>query len=189
MKQHIFLLVFLLMLTGCKQGKELIPEDSYEFDTEFTEDEKESITTIYAEIDGAVLNPGVYELEEGSRVFNLIDMAGGFAENADSRSVKQAERVLDGETIYVYNVDEYEEMLLLGIGDNYHGNSSNSGLINLNTASKEELMTLTGIGESRALSIISYREQYGGFASTEDIMKVAGIGQGTYEKIKDSITV
>lgn len=136
---------------------------------------------------GAVLYPGVYYMEAGSIKQDVLDAAGGFTEDAVTWYVNLAEEITKGEKIYV----PYEEELELGItplADN-DTSTSESSLVNINTADKQKLMTLPGIGESKANSIIAYREQNGAFSCTEDICRVDGIKEGLYNKIKDLITV
>ena len=145
---------------------------------------------IYVYICGEVANPGVYELSEDSRIYEAVDAAGGFTENAARESINLASKVSDG-TIY-----NKEEAASLPAGGTSAGKNSgqdqmsgSSSLVNLNTATKEELMTLKGIGESKAEDIIRYREKSGGFKKIEDIMKISGIKEAGFQKIKDSITV
>ncbi|WP_124064815.1 helix-hairpin-helix domain-containing protein [Clostridium sp. E02] len=134
----------------------------------------------YVHICGEVVSPGVYELEEGSRVFQAVEQAGGLTEQAAADSLNMAESVRDGMKILVPNKEEvkiqFEE-----VGENHQ--------VNINTAGKEELMTLRGIGESKALDIIRFRESRGSFHSIEDIKKISGIKEAAFQKIKDDITV
>ncbi len=138
--------------------------------------------TIFVHICGEVNNPGVYELPEGSRIFEAVEAAGGFTEDAAQASLNQAQTIMDGTQIVILSLEEAEEKARLE-------QELAAGIVNLNTASKEQLMTLTGIGESRAEDIIRYREESGGFQSIEEIMNVPGIKESAYLKIKDSITV
>lgn len=156
-----------------------------------TDDESESSnqssgasenSLLYVQVAGAVESPGVFQVKEGTRIFQVIDQAGGLTDEADASSLNQALCVSDGDFIYVYTRAEVEE---IGVS----AETDSSGKVNLNTASKETLMTIPGIGESKAALIIEYRESNGGFSSVEDIMNVQGIKEGTYNKIKDSITV
>lgn len=147
---------------------------------------------VYVYICGEVANPGVYELSEDSRIYEAVDAAGGFTENAAKESVNLASKVSDGMQITIYNKEEAAS-LPAGSGGSGGSNGQNgmssSGLVNLNTATKEELMTLKGIGEAKAEDIIRYREKSGGFKKIEDIMKISGIKEAGFQKIKDSITV
>lgn len=141
---------------------------------------------IYVHICGAVVNPGVYELDGDSRVFEVIEAAGGFSEDACQDYVNQAGRLNDGERLVIPTIEEIETAKADG---NTGASSSASGLVNINTASESELGSISGIGAGKAAAIVKYREENGSFASVEDIMKVSGIKEGTYEKIKDKITV
>lgn len=154
---------------------------------------------IYVHICGAVVNAGVYELDEGSRVFEGIEAAGGFADDACEDYVNQAEKLSDGEMLVIPTLTEVEKAKEEGtyqdawtarsVSQEAADSSSESGLININTATESELAQISGIGAGKAAAIVSYRQENGSFAAVEDIMKVSGIKEGTYEKIKDKITV
>ena len=137
---------------------------------------------------GAVASPGGYVLPEGSRVYEAVEMAGGLLESADPKALNQARPLADGEQITVLTVEEVQngETAEQGAGGSVSGGD---GKVNINTADEDELMTLSGIGESRAKAIIAYREENGKFESIEDIMKIDGIKEKMFEKIRDSITV
>ena len=156
-------------------------------------------------VSGYVNNPGVYELSAGSRVIDAIDAAGGYSKEAYENYLNLASLIADGQMIYVPSEEEVESGSIErgvasgadgsgvggvtgGNGGGNGGNSSGSGaLVNINQASKEELMTLPGIGESKADKIIAYREANGRFNSPEGIMEISGIKDGLYNKIKDKI--
>ena len=148
---------------------------------------------VYVYICGEVANPGVYELSEDSRIYEAVDAAGGFTENAARESINLASKVSDGMQITIYNKEEAASLTAGGTSAGKNSGqdqmSGSSSLVNLNTATKEELMTLKGIGESKAEDIIRYREKSGGFKKIEDIMKISGIKEAGFQKIKDSITV
>lgn len=147
---------------------------------------------VYVYICGEVINPGVYELSGDSRIYEAVDAAGGFTENAARECVNLASKVSDGMQITIYNREEAASLQAdsASVGGNAgKSGTSGSGLVNLNTATKEELMTLKGIGESKAEDIIRYREKSGGFKKIEDIMKISGIKEAGFQKIKDNITV
>lgn len=145
---------------------------------------------------GAIKQPGVYFLEEGARIVDAISQAGGFSEEADQEYVNQALVLQDGMKIDIPTKEE--------VNNGYVGNEGNgissvisvqgaetkeNGKINLNTADEALLRTLPGIGESRAKSILAYRDTHGPFEKIEDIMKVSGIKEAAFEKIKDKIIV
>lgn len=138
-------------------------------------------TYIYIQLCGAVENEGVYKVAIGTRVFEAIEKAGGLSPDAAIEAVNQAREVKDGEQIYFPTRNE----VMTGT----YKKETMPSLININTASKEDLMTLPGIGEARALSIIQFREENNGFQCIEDIMRVSGIKEAMFEKIKTLITV
>ncbi len=146
---------------------------------------------IYVQVSGAVNQPGVYKLPEGSRIFEAVELAGGTTQEADLASVNQAQILSDGQMIYVYAVGEEPRSGLEpeGTGQTGQDQEAGDGKVNLNTASLEELMTLPGIGQSKAEDIISWREENGGFDSVEDIMQIQGIKEGIFSRIEDRIKV
>lgn len=147
----------------------------------------------YVYLCGAVAHPGVYEVPSGSRIYEVIQLAGGLTAEASAASVNQAETVSDGQMIFLPTVEEAEA----GVGTdarNVWGGTvgepaETDGRVNLNTATGEELMTLPGIGQSKADDILAYRNESGGFSSIEEIMNVTGIKEGLYNRIKDNIRV
>ncbi len=162
---------------------------------------------LYVHVCGAVNTPGVYELKNGDRVFTAIRKAGGFTEEADESYINLAMAVCDGMKIDVPTVEEtsgdragqIQAVMTAGVSGDMNGYAatgaspdkaaSASGAVNINTADVSGLTTISGIGKTRAEAIIAYREEHGAFLSVEDIRNVSGIGDATYEKIKDRITV
>ena len=148
---------------------------------------------------GAIQSPGVVYLPAGARVCDALEKAGGFTEYADSQWLNQAKLLSDGEMLIVYTKEETAAMSERGIATGDGSGSTVPGspspadagrtLINLNTATKEQLMTLPGIGEAKADAIIRYRTESGYFASPEDVMNISGIKNSIFEKIRDQITV
>lgn len=138
---------------------------------------------IMVDVKGEVKVPGVYEAQEGERVNDLINKAGGFTQNADQNQVNLSEHVKDEMVIYAPPKGE-----VMSSNEN-HVLNQKSKLINLNMASENELQTLPGIGPSKALSIIEYRETNGGFQTIEDLKKISGIGEKTFEKLAPLISV
>ena len=134
----------------------------------------------FVQVSGAVNSPGVYELSGEPRIFHAILMAGGLREDADVSSLNQAEKISDGQKIVIKTRDEAAMEA---------ATSADDGKVNINTADAKTLMTLPGIGESKANSIIKYRESKGSFNSIEDIKNISGIKDGVYNKIADSIKV
>ena len=142
---------------------------------------------IYVYVCGAVQNPDVYRVNTESRLFEVIELAGGFTPEADRASLNLARTVTDGEQIVVYSVEETANKMTL-VSEN-EAAQSDSGLVNINKASLAELTGISGIGENRAQAIIDYREKNGGFRSVEEIKNVDGIKDGLFSKIKDYITI
>lgn len=143
-------------------------------------EEKQSIMV---DVKGAVNSQGVYELQQGARVKDAINLAGGVTEQADEFQVNYAQIVEDEMLIYVPTVGEVSEVTEAIQA------TSKSGTININNATVEELQTLTGVGPSKAEAILQYRDDNGGFKTIEDIQNVSGIGEKSFEKIKDEISI
>lgn len=139
---------------------------------------------------GAVSNPGVYEVSENARVCDAVKAAGGFLKGAATDYINQAHKVVDAEQIYIPTTKEID--VLATSGDRsvqVPGKDDVQGKrVNINTATKEELMTLPGLGEAKADLIIKFRETNGPFTSIEDIKKISGIKDGVFTKISDLIT-
>lgn len=152
---------------------------------------EEKVPDCVVHVCGAVLEPGVYILPEGSRIYEAVAMAGGLSKEADGTFLNQAELLTDGEQIYVPTIQEVSEgtVVLERSASRTAEADGQEMKINLNTATKEQLCTLPGIGESKANSILAYRETNGAYECIEDIMKVEGIKDGLFQKIKDQITV
>lgn len=164
-----------------QQKTELQTAEQEEFqEQEAAESETEML--LYVHVCGQVKEPGVYQLPTGARVYDAVQLAGGLTEEAFEEAVNLAETVADGEQIRIPDRTEAESFAL-------EEQQAESGLVNLNTATKEQLMTLTGIGEARAKDIIAYREEHGNFQSIEDIMKIPGIKEAAFAKIEKDIVV
>lgn len=141
----------------------------------------------FVHICGAVAEPGVYRVPEGSRLYEVILAAGGLGEDACDYTVNQAQEVTDGMQIYIPTKEEAQDAgAFPGTAAEQAGEERT---VDLNRATREQLMTLPGIGESRAEAIIAYREEHGGFSDTTELLKVRGIKQGIYEQVKDLIRV
>ena len=144
--------------------------------------------SMYVDISGAVKKPGVYEVEKDTRLFQVIEMAGGLTDDADADSVNRASFVEDGQKVIIPVKGSGETVDPSTVSGTSSVGITSQGLVNINTASQDELKTLNGIGDVIAERIIEYRSS-NAFRSKEDIMSVKGIGKGIYEKIKDRITV
>lgn len=205
MLSSFFVFLCVAVLSGCaKEPVMYIKDDSEENvetaqppeeDQPFKENEESDDQLICVHLCGAVNFQGVYELSAGSRLNDAVILAGGLSEDACFEAVNLAERLKDEQHIYIPTVAEVKERGIDVTGEALKSNGAglinndSDDLININTADKTQLMTLTGIGEVKAESIIDYREANGGFDSIEDITKVSGIGKASFDKIKDRIKV
>ena len=170
------------------------------------------VKEFYVDVKGSVKKPGVYKVNEGTIINDVIYLAGGLKSGASTKNINLSKKISDEMVIYIYTAKELSNISKKNechcdkvdisscegssviISDNSLSSSNISsgetnGLININTASKEQLMTLSGIGESKALAIIDYREKNGGFKTKEELMNVSGIGESSYKKIENNITV
>lgn len=138
---------------------------------------------------GAVKTPGVYELPANSRAEEAVDLAGGFSEEADPEWLNLARRLQDGEQIKVCTREETDRLKEQGAQTGEDTAGGKEVLVNLNTADRQELMTLAGIGEAKADAILAYRQEHGGFRAIEEIMEISGIKEAVFLQIKDRITV
>ena len=154
------------------------------FDSSDDSTKDDSNTDIYVHICGAVINPGVYQVPAGTRVYQALELAGGSSDDAYLSGINLADKLADGQKVYIPAEGENAEGIL-----SIDSGGVQSVMININTASEAELMTLPGIGQSRAKDIINYRVKNGLFESINDIMKVSGIKEAAFEKIKDLIKV
>lgn len=200
--------IVVIMFTGCSKGtdqvvllgnqlEEVMSENmAY---TEMLQGEESKAEadnrndTIFVYICGAVNQPGVYELPANARVFEAIEAASGYLEGAAEEYMNQAAFLTDGQQIRIPTVEEAEEMQdqteSTEIVAAEQGQLTDSGLININTASVSQLMTLSGIGKAKANAIIAYRETNGSFNTIEELMNIEGIKDGVFNKLKDQITV
>ncbi len=205
------------MLTGCASASSdvvLLEPGTGAPSEEFTSEEAAAVQDTAEEISfaperetepenivvyvcGAVPEPGVYELPGGSRVDDAVKAAGGFSEDADRTYTNLAAVLQDGIKLQIPTTEEVTQLKEQGATPGFETEAGSStgqdvgkpGLVNINTASMEELKTLPGIGDGIARKIIDYRSENGSFKSIEDIMKVSGIKDKLFSKIRDQITV
>ncbi|MFJ8067800.1 helix-hairpin-helix domain-containing protein [Peribacillus sp. NPDC096447] len=148
---------------------------------------------IKVDVKGAVNSPGIFTAQAGDRVIDLISAAGSFTDKADKNKVNFAQIVEDQMVIYVPEIGEEVTGNLENIQVGSSGDAATKGasgeLVNLNTATQEDLETLTGIGPSKANAILEYRETIGKFKDVDELKKVTGIGVKTFERLRDSISV
>lgn len=184
-----------LMLYACApssaslqlEGVSVVGEDTEETETGIMAETESTVSetgVCFVHVCGAVVSPGVYELPAGSRIFDALELAGGITEEGVPTALNFAEQIYDGEQILIPTWEQYSAGWTSEALED-----ASAGLVNINTATKEQLMTLNGIGESRAQAIIAYREEYGPFASIEALMQVSGIKEAAFEKVRDYITV
>lgn len=195
--KKIFLLIFLVfLLTACKDKGDIKFEkadiETSEQSSEALVEESLSESTAVEEyidvfVSGCVNNPDVYTLKKGSIINEAVKMAGGFSEGACKDYVNLAKKLEGGEHIVIPSVDEVESASVQ-IPIDETKDSQGVALVNINTATKEELMGLPGIGERKADSIIEYRKSKS-FSSPEDIMNISGIKEAAFNKIKDKICI
>ena len=221
-KQIFFLVLLFLFLLGCsffivpkllKKEKKNTPTLVLKTTKEEKQksDQEEKMTSFFqVDIKGAVQQPGIYSVQEGSRVIDVIRLAGDLTENADTSVINLSKKVFDEMVIIVYTkeevqnfkqVKEQEDIVQKKCVEGPNSSVSNdacldeksdkasSSKVSLNNASKEEFLTLPGIGESKAEAIIKYREEHGGFQAIEEIKEVSGIGESLYNQIKEDLTL
>ncbi len=183
-KYYIYIIIGFITLVLI--GMNYIPADSTtnEVDaikqpTQYIED----VVYIYVDMKGAIQNPGVYKFEQSSRLFQAIQKAGGLLEDADQNAVNQSLLLQDEQVIYIPKIGE-----TIPSSVNTPQAEEDDELINLNTATLEELQSLPGVGPSTAQKIIDFREINGDFSTIEDIVNVPGIGESTLNEIKNLIT-
>ncbi len=185
-----------------KESQNFIEQQNLEIEENKQEESSKETEKIIVHVSGAVQNEGVIELEENSRIADAIEKAGGFREDAYTKDVNLAYKLEDGMKIYIPTMEEKEnEKTNVIVESNIETENNNSSYsnasdgkntnskVNINTASKEELDTLPGIGPSTAEKIINYRKENGKFKSIEGIKDVSGIGDSKYENIKDMIEI
>lgn len=187
----VIMILVIIFLSGCDEEsealEEVIIEETLPDEKEAQEDltsEEEHLIEIYVYVCGEVHSPGVYQLESGNRIVHAIMAAGGLTDKAAKDYLNQAELLEDGQKIDVPSAEEVE-----AFSEIEKEKEENDTRINLNTADKDTLAMLSGIGESRAEAIIAYREENGRFQQIEDIMNVEGIKEGIFNRIKEKIKV
>ena len=202
-KTIVVIVLFILVVVGIYI---FYPSDNVKsVDTNDLEEETEEIITkIKVDIKGAIKSPGVYEVDSDKRVTDVIKLAGGTLKGANTNYINLSAKVKDEMVIWIYTSKEIKELQLEQESTKYMikecncpvvdnttclTNTTTSGKVNINKAGIEELMTLEGIGESKAKTIIEYRTSKGVFRKIEDIKNVTGIGESAFDKIKNNITV
>ena len=189
------IIVFLLIPRGQAGNESIVISEQNPF-PELIDDEPEEVSEpvttpamIVVDVKGAVRHPGVYPMQGGDRLIDAINAAGGYVPEADSRLLNHAIKITDELLIYVPLVGE--ELPEGGTDLLTSGNSeaNDDGIVNINTASESELMTISGIGPAKATAIIQFRNEQGPFSAPESLMEISGIGQKTFEKLEHQIKV
>lgn len=187
----VMVLLASFTMTGCgRKSKEISLNQESTF---VGEEATEQAGDIYVHVVGEVKSPGVVQVPNGTRLYNVIEKAGGMTDDAKKDYLNLAETVKDGQKIKVYSNSEYKRLKKKESKEtpkeSGSASSAQAGLININTATVSELTQLSGIGESKANAIVEYRTQNGNFKTIEDIKNVSGIGDATFNNIKTMITV
>jgi competence protein ComEA len=152
---------------------------------------EEQVKTLIIDIKGEVKNPGTYEFNEDNRIIDAIEKSGGLTDKADTTNINLSEKLKDEMLIIIPSIEEKKEIIV----DNKETSNAKTtkevkdSKISINTASVKELMTINGIGQTKAQAIVDYRNTNGLFKDIKDILKVSGIGNSTFEKIKDYIKI
>lgn len=157
-------------------------EDFNETESEKKLTDENTEETIFVHICGEVASPGVYQVLAGSRIYDVLLLAGGFTDEAATEAVNLAKEATDGMQVIIPSLEEAQ-------AERQRMEAQAQGMVNINTATVAELCTLPGVGESRAEDIIAYRNKHGSFQSIEEIMQVTGIKEGLYEKIREQIYI
>ena len=171
------------------QAAEDIPAQAEETADAISDRAEEADTgkEIFVQINGAVKYPGVYKVQDGARIFDVVELAGGMTEEAAPEAVNQALPIEDGQMIRICTQEEWELMQAEEIQT--AAEQADDGLVDINTADAAKLCTLPGVGQARAESILAYRQEHGSFQTVEEIKQVSGIKDGLYMKIKDKIKI
>ena len=210
----ILISLLIAVITYCFNQAEIVSAETNLIETKDENKKAETNKKIKVEIKGAINNPGVYELDDNSRVIDVINIAGGLTENADTSLRNLSKKINDEMVIIIYTREEIENYNNSKIKTEYvyievpscpdkvneaciedykeekqENKEETNNLININTANIDELTKLSGIGEAKAKLIIEYREQNGKFKEIKELTNVKGIGDSLIEKIKDNITI
>lgn len=199
LKRLFVLMLLMTVFTACSKETDIYLEETEAesfIETETVQEETETQAaaektgTIVVYVCGEVINPGVYELAAGMRICDAVEAAGGLTKKASRDYWNLAEELTDGQMLCFPTAQEAKErMESAGETQTADSGTSADGKVNINTADITVLQTIPGIGQTRAEAILAYRKENGSFQSIEDIMKVSGIKNGLFEKMKDYITV
>lgn len=185
-KGLLFMAVLLLIMTGCSDS--LYEEEKEPTEVIITEQAPEEIGVVVVEIKGAVERPGVYTIEADKRLNDLLLLAGGKRPEAELRYINLAKKLKDGDSFYIPAIGE-EPVKETGTGTGASGEPGEKEKIDINEATREELMSVPGIGPATADSILKYKASVGAFRTIEDLLEVDRIGDKTLEKLKEYLEV
>lgn len=206
----LFVIVLSFILFNKPESTVVEAQSNNEVEEIKNKDSNNNKSTKYkVDIKGAVKKPGVYDVDSNSRVIDVINIAGGLKSNANTNYVNLSAKITDEMVIWIYTTGEISKLKMeqsssehmiktcncpvvdntTCLNSNSNKSNTTNNMVNINTASVEELSKLNGIGESKAKNIIDYRNRNGKFNKIEDIMNVTGIGEAAYNKIKENITV
>ena len=181
----IIISIIIYYMTQKIGNDEIIIENTESIEEEDVIEEKIAI-----HMTGCVKNPGIIELEDGARMDDAIQLAGGLTEEADLTNVNLAYKVEDGQKIYIPSIHDIEEKEIIQENqEEIFGKENETGKVNINTAKQTELETLPGIGPTIALRIIEYRKENGEFTDIEELKEIEGIGEAKWEQIKDFVEI
>ena len=186
----IVLILVLYLLFGNNHYQDIVVEE----ETLEKEIEEETSNHLIVDIKGEILSPGIYEVEPDKRVMDIIILAGGLLDDADTSNINLSMKVEDEMVIIIPKIKEESEEPIINSASIVERNTSSSktvtnGKVSINNATLDELMAVKGIGEVKAKKIIEYRNTNGKFTTLEDLTKVQGIGTKTLEKIKEYLTL
>ncbi len=183
----ILVLVIIILFQSFHNDKEIEINESNIIEKKESKLKEEDIEKIIVDIKGEINKPGIYEMNNGNRIIDVITKAGGLTKNADTNSINLSEKIVDEMVIIIptLNINNTSELTDKKVINDLPKDKR----ISINTASIDELMTIKGIGTTKAKKIIEYRNKNGKFKKIEDIKKVSGIGNSTFEKIKNYIKI
>ena len=185
----IIICLILVIIFDKVNKEEIVEENIIIEEKEEREIEIEEVKKVIVDIKGEVKNPGIYELDEGKRIIDVIKESGGITEKANTKNINLSEKITDEMLIIIPSIEQEPNNQEIEISKEEKKKDTKDNKISINTATIEELMTINGIGKTKAKNIIEYRNSNGKFKTIEDIKNVSGIGDSTFEKIKNYIKV
>lgn len=196
----IAILILSLVLHLFNDNKEIEDDIALNLTTANITSKQEKKESFYVDVKGNVNKPGVYEFNDGDRIIDAINKAGGLTKNANTNNINLSKKLNGEMVVYVYSNKDIKsndslscsnicEVEIIEVNNCFEGTKENVDLVNINKANINDLLNLTGIGESKAKSIIEYRDKNGEFKDIDELKNVSGIGEALFDKIKDKITI